>query len=244
MNWMDDFIENTLEKVPEGRYRKRAEAELRDHLTTQYRTLTEAGRTEAEAQAETLRVMGEPEKLQEEYEAAWKRNLPARLETLGRRIGSWAMGCALMGSVHFLVYFVISIAFNLAISLPGDSPDPWVRFIRSTVGDINNSLFWRHLFPLAVALATGAFFLSDRFRGSHHPAALTCVGMSFHWAYIVSYMTLWQAIDDHHLPFWEAVARDLLYCVPYHALTLLLCILLGVVFARWNTRAERRKELA
>lgn len=44
MNWMDVFIGKTLETVPEGRYRKRAEAELRDHMETQCRALTEAGR--------------------------------------------------------------------------------------------------------------------------------------------------------------------------------------------------------
>lgn len=236
MNWMDNFIENTLEKVPEGRYRKRAEAELRDHLETQCRALTEAGLPPEEVQTETLRAMGEPEKLQGEYEAAWRRTLEGRMNALGHRLEPWVLGCAVMGGVHFLIYAAVGTAFNLAISLPGDSQDPWVRLIRGTVGDINNSLFWRHLFPLVLALAAGGFYLSRRFQGARHRVWKISMGLSFHWAYIVAYMTMWQAIDDHHLPFWEAAVRDFLYVAWYHALTLLLCILLGVVFAQLGNR--------
>lgn len=241
MNWMDTFIDNTLEKVPKGRCRTRMEKELRDHMLAELEALTGAGRTVDEAQAETLRLMGEPETLREEYGAAWRRSLPARLEELGRRIGSWALGCALMGSVHFLVYYAMAAVWKMSLHLRGDSPNPWERFIRGTVGEWDNSLFWRDLFPLVLALAAGAFFLSGRFRGSRHPAVLISVGLSFHWAYIVAYITFWQAIDDHHMPFWEAAARDFLYCVPYHALTLLVCILLAAVFARRSARAALPK---
>lgn len=236
MNWMDDFIDNTLEKVPEGRYRKRAEAELRDHLETQCRALTEAGRTGEAARTETMRVMGKPEKLRGEYEAAWRRTLEGRMNALGHRLEPWVLGCAVMGGVHFLICALVGMAWNLAIALPGDSLDPWIRLIRGTVGSLNNSLFWTHLLPLTLALTAGAIYLSRRFRGSRHLAALISAGLCVHWTYITAFNAWWSTVDNHHRPFWEAVERHLKYNAGYYTFTFLLCILLGVVFAQLGNR--------
>ena len=227
MNWMDVFIEHTLEKVPEGRYRKRAEAELRDHLETQFRALIEAGWTEDEAQAETLRVMGEPEKLQEEYKAAWRRSLPARMEALGRCLGTLIMG--------MVVLFFVCYVRN------------WINDQLSE--DLRNThWYWVwYAFPLVISLVAGAFYMGRRSRTARHPAALVSMGLCIHWANIVAIHGLFYVADHHHRSVGDAVLLFLFYHGWYYFCTLLLgllCSLLGVVFARWNTQAERRKELA
>lgn len=161
MNWMDDFIENTLEKVPEGRYRKRAEEELRDHLETQCRTLTEAGRTAEEAQTEALRVMGEPRKLQVEYEAAWRRTLEGRLNGLGQRLGVIAAGCLLMGALYIYTAMFLSL---LGFTYDGVSPHPQTLTGRNfpILGDGPAlTIFGASLFLIPFPL--GALFLKFRF---------------------------------------------------------------------------------
>lgn len=86
MNWKQEWIDEVLEEVPAGSCRRRMEAELRDHLETLRRDLTEAGWTEEEVRTEALRLMGRPERLREEYAAAWRQTLPGRLEALGYRL--------------------------------------------------------------------------------------------------------------------------------------------------------------
>lgn len=223
MSWKQQWISEVLAEVPASRYRARMEAELRDHLETQCRALMEAGRTEAQARAESLRAMGEPDKLREEYRAAWRRSCPGQLRT-------WGGGCAVMAGVHLLTSWAIGTVWSMALSLPGDSQDPWIRLIRGTLGDLNNSLFWRHLFPLALALTAGAWYLSRKFRASRRPAFLITAGLSVHWTYITAFSAWWSAIDNHHRPFWEAAVRHLTYNARYYILTLALCVLLGVVF--------------
>lgn len=139
MDWKQQWIGDVLENIPAGGCRRRMEAELRDHLETLCRALMESGRTEAGARAEALRAMGEPDRLREEYRAVWRRSLPGRLETLRYHLGAWARGCAVMLGVQLLVSCVMSCVWQMALSLPGDSREAWVRMIRGTVGDLNNS---------------------------------------------------------------------------------------------------------
>lgn len=239
MDWKQAWTNEVLEKIPAGSCRGRMEAELRDHLETLYGVLVESGRTEEDARTETLRTMGELDKLREEYAAAWRRSLPGRLEALGRRLKAWAGGCAVMFGVHLLVSCLLSFVWQVALSLPGDSQDPWVRLIRGTVGDLNNSWLW-YLLPLTLALAAGAYYLSRKFQVSRRPAGLICAGLSFHWAFIFAFETWWEAMDDHRT-FWAQLWRYLTYgpSCRYRFLTLALCVLLGVVFGHLFGRAER-----
>ncbi len=238
MNWKQQWIDKVLAEIPEGGYRRRMEAELCDHLETQCRALMEAGRTQDEARAEALRVMGAPEALQKEYMAAWRRSLPGRLEELGRRLWAWAEGLAVMFGAQLLVTSVISTIWTMAISLPGDSQDPWVRAIRNTVGDLNNSLFFSRLLPFLCALIAGAFYLSWRLRASRCPAALISAALCVHWAYVSAYHVLIEALDDHRT-FWEELKVYFAYNAGYYSLTLALCVLLGVVFGHMSKRTTR-----
>lgn len=238
MNWQQQWINEILEKIPAGSYRRRIEAELRDHLETQCRALMESGRTEAEARAEALRAMGEPDKLQEEYRAAWRRSWPAQAEELRRLVKAWAGGLAVMGGVDYLVAFVLSTMWNMAISLPGDSKDKWVRLIRGTVGNLNNS-YLRWWLPLVLALVAGAFYLGHKFQASPRPAPLISVGLCLHWASIAAFNGWWRGIVDYHRPFWEAVGRHFYYMAWHYAWTFALCILLGVVFGHMSVKMKR-----
>lgn len=231
MNWKQHWIDQVLGKIPESSCRRRMEAELRDHLETLYGDLTEAGRSQEEARAEALRAMGEPEKLREEYAAAWRQTLPERLEALGGCLRTWAGGCGVMLGVQLLVSYVMSQVWWLALSLPGDSQDPWIRLIRGTVGDLNNS-WLRLVLPLFLALTAGASFLGRRFRASRHPAKLIGAGLSLHWAAVSTFEIWWEALDDHET-FWEGLKDSLTYppLLAYFFLTLMLCVLLGLVFA-------------
>lgn len=175
MNWMDDFIENTLEKVPEGRYHKRAEAELRDHLETQCRTLTEAGRAAEEAQTEALRLMGEPEKLQGEYEAAWRSTLEGRLNGLGQRLGVIARGCFLMGALYIFTSMLLGMAgFTYDAWIPGRVCFPILSGNKLYVTVYSTVLF---LFPFTL----GAWFLRFCFRRERHPVGLVTAGLLAAW---------------------------------------------------------------
>lgn len=231
-DWMDDFISQILTDIPRGRYRARTEKELRDHMEALRHDLTEA---------EVLRAMGEPEKLQKEYRAAWRRSLPGRLAEPCRRLKAWAVGWAVMFGVHLLISTVIGHIWSIAIALPADSSDPQIKLIRGTLGNLNNSLFWSSLFPLLLALTAGALYLRRKFRTSSHPVWLISAGLCLHWTFITALLTLLRAAFDHHRPFWEAVGNYLGCTAGYHSVTLLLCLLLGYLFGR-NT--ARSRELA
>lgn len=238
MNWMDVFIEHTLEKVPEGRYRKRAEAELRDHLETQFRALIEAGWTEDEAQAETLRVMGEPEKLQGEYEAAWRRSLPARLETLGRRLGVIAAGCFLMGALYIYTAMFLSL---LGFTYDGVSPHPQTLTGRNfpILGDGPAlTIFGASLFLIPFPL--GALFLKFRFQRERRPTSLVTAGLLSAWAGEKAVI-----IGLSALIYQMPLGLDLLHRISrggdvtgpwftptYIVLTFVGCLLLGQLFGR------------
>lgn len=239
MDWKQRWIDDVLEEIPAGGRRRRMEAELRDHLEALCRDLMESGRTEDGARAEALRAMGEPDDLREAYLAAWRRSLPGRLEALRYRLGAWARGCAVMLGIQLLVSYVIALVWQMALSLPGDSRDPWVRMIRGTVGNLNNSWLW-YLLPLTLALAAGARYLGRRFQGSRRAAGLISAGLSFHWVFIFGFETWWEALDSHRT-FWAQLWRYLTYgpSFRYRFCTLALCVLLGVVFGRMSPGARR-----
>lgn len=237
MNWKQQWIDGVLEDVPSGSYRRRLENELNDHLETRLHALMGSGRTEAEAQAEALEAMGAPDQLREEYRAAWRRSWPGRREALRRQLWTWVCGCAVMLGAHCLISYVMGTMWRMAISLPGDSHEPWIRLIRGTIGDLNNS--WLRLFlPLTLALIAGAYYLGRKFRASRCPAALISVGLFVHWTFIAAFEIWWEALDDHRT-FWEELKVYLPYNAVYYFSTFALCILLGVVFGYLSAKPER-----
>lgn len=242
-DWMDDLISRCLADIPRGKYRDRTEKELRDHMRTLYLSLTESGMGPDQAREEALRAMGEPDRLQEEYRAAWRawqRTLPGRLEGLAHLLKAWAVGFAVMFGGQLLIASAVSFVWGVAIALPGDSTDPQIRMIRDTFGNLNNSLFFTHLLPFGIALILGAFYLSYKFRASRHPMWQISVGLSFYWAFLTTVDVWWEALDDHRT-FWEEFRVYVSFNAVYYSLTLALCVLLGVVF---GYMAVKRRRLA
>ena len=245
MKWTDAFINDTLKHVPMGRYRRRAEAELRDHLETEYRALMEAGRTEDEAQAETLCVMGEPEKLKEEYEAAWKR----RPEAVAWAGLGW-LGAVIVGGM--LLYAAFGITFT-PLSIPMNLDEKLLRngAFQFLAGNLT---FW-------VPFAAVAAFLRLCLRNYRYRGALISAGLLILWtlgtAFLVIFVLAAGEYDQYGLlpPTWperlalfyEDMQRRSLapWTTPgYHLMNLAGCGFLGWLFGRQRKRAKERKELA
>lgn len=237
MKWTDAFINDTLKHVPMGRYRRRAEAELRDHLETEYRALMEAGRTEDEARTETLRVMGKPEKLKEEYEEAWRQSIPAQLEELGRRVGAWVGGCFVMALTHFLAFLFLFLLRQAAARLPSVSLNPQIKMIQDAVENLNSIFFT--FFPLLLALIAGAFYLRYKFQASRHPVWPITACLSCHWASVTVRHVWVYTLFEPHLPLEEAATHYFGLNFGYYSFTFLLCVLLGVVFGMIPAKAGK-----
>lgn len=233
-DWMADLISQCLADVPHGKYHERTEKELRDHMETLYFSLTEGGMDPNQAQGETLQAMGEPNKLKEEYRVAWQQSLP---EQMDYRLKAWAWGGVVMFGTYLLILSAISFVWGIATSLPGDSQDPWVRMIRDTAGDLNNSMLCCYLLPFVLALMMGAYYLSCKFQTSRHPVWQISVGLSFHWVSITMIQGCLKASDGPL--FWEQFKAYFSYTAIYYSLTFALCILLGVVFGHMSVKMKR-----
>lgn len=242
MNWMEEFIGQCLTEVPPGKYRTRTEKELRDHLECQRRALAEAGRTEAEARAEALAVMGDPDRLRGEYRAAWNRTLQAR----AGRLGVIAGGCLLMGALYICTAVFLSV---LGFTTDAISTGPTVlgRTFPMYGDTAALAIFGSSLFLLPFSL--GALYLRARFRDARRPAVWVTLGLLAAWAGEKAVIIGLSALIYEMPP-----GPDLLHRIArggdvtgpwftpaYIALTFLGCLVLGQLFGR---KAERRHELA
>lgn len=241
MDWKAQWINQVLAEIPAGSCRKRMEAELCDHLETRRCALMESGRTEAEARAEALCAMGEPDKLRVEYRAAWRRSLPGRLETLGHRLGVWAGGCVIMGGLYILTFMLLGW---VGFTYDGVSVSR-VCFPLLSGNKVYLTIFSSILFLLPFSL--GAWFLRRCFRGERHPARLVTVGLLAAWAGEKTAI-----IGISALVYQMPLGLDLLTRIYYggdttapwfspanYVLTFLGCILLGVAFGHMSAIAEK-----
>lgn len=233
MDWIEKFISEILREVPNGSYRTRAEKELRDHMETQYRVLTEGGRTAEEAQEEVLRVMGEPEKLQKEYEAAWRRTS----EELADLLPFIPVGCVVMGILYIFTYILLGMAgFTYDAVYPDRVCLPLLSGNKLYVTVFSTVLF---LIPFTL----GALFLRFCFRRERRPVGLVTAGLLAAWAGERMAVILLSAMI-YDMP----LGLDLLtriYCggdvtAPWfspanYVLTFLGCLLLGQLFGRMPT---------
>lgn len=241
MNWTQQWIDQVPANIPAGSYRKRMEAELRDHLETQRRALMEVGRTELEAQTEALRVMGEPETLREEYRAAWRRSLPGRLETLGRRLGTWAGGCVIMGSLYILTSMLLGLVGFTYDATYVDRPS----FPLLSGNMVYLVVFSGVLFLLPFGL--GAWFLRRRFREERRPVRLVTAGLLMAWAGEKAAIIGLSALI-YGMPFGPDLLTRIYtggdttapwFSPANYVLTLCGCILLGIVFGHMPVKAKR-----
>jgi len=71
--WTDSFLEQCLDGLPKDKYRKRAQAELTDHLLELCADLESGGYSPEEAQARAVELMGEPAELNPSFREEWVR---------------------------------------------------------------------------------------------------------------------------------------------------------------------------
>ncbi len=236
--WMDDFISQCLADVPLGTYRYWAEKELRDHMESLCLSLTESGMGLDQARRETLRAMGEPDKLQKEYRAAWQRTLTGRMDALVRLLQAWAV----MAVVHFPVYRVLLCICIKAVKYPE-------RFWGRLLGPILNAMDYDltvlmiELLPLGLAFAVGALCLGPRFRTESHPALLISAGLYLYWVWTVviggGYAVLFSNLCFRHM-----VEFQFEIIVQQYRWTFVLCILVGVVSGYLFERKAKRAAAA
>lgn len=239
MNWKQQWINQVLAKIPTGSYRNRMESELCDHLETQCRILIESGRTELQAQTETLRAMGEPAALLEEYRAAWRRSLPGRLETLRRRLYVWVCGCGIIGGLYILTFLLLGLAgFTYDAVLMNRVSFPLLS------GNVSITVFSGILFLLPFGL--GAWFLRLCFRRERHPAGLVTAGLLAAWAgekaSIIGLSALIYQMPLS-LELLTRIYRGGDVTAPWfspanYVLTFLGCILLGAVFGHMSVKMK------
>lgn len=241
MDWKQIWIDEVLNEVPAGRYRKRAEAELRDHLETQCRAFMDAGRTEDEAQSEALCVMGKPEKLKEEYKTAWRRS-PAGLLDLAAYAGPGIIvGCVMMGILYIFTFILLgALGFTYDATIPGRVCYPILSGNKIYVTVFSTVLF---LIPFTL----GAGFLRFYFRKERRPAGLVTAGLLTAWlgekAAIISISAL-----IYGMPFGLDLLTRIYHggdtTAPWfspvnYVLTFLGCILLGQFFGRFAAQEHR-----
>lgn len=243
MDWKEGFIGRVLAAVPAGSWRGRMEAELRDHLDSQCRALAEAGRTQDEARAEALRLMGEPEKLRLEYEAAWRRSPAGRARRAASVLGGAAAGCVVMGALYIFAFVLLGmVGFTYDTWLPDRVCFPILSENRIYVTVFSTVLF---LLPFTL----GAWLLRFCFRRERRPVGLVTAGLLAAWAGEKAAI-----IGLSMLIYQMPLGPDLLtriydggdttapwFSPVYILLTLVGCILLGQLFGRMDVGEKRRQ---
>lgn len=238
MDWKEGFVHRVLSAVPGGSYRRRMEAELRDHLETQCRALTEAGWPETEAQTEALRLMGEPEKLQKEYEAAWRRSPQAGAGRTAARFGIITGGCVLMG----VLYCTIAILLLIFSRLLGESS---LFLMAGIEQDVPNQIFCIiFMFLFLVPASFVGLYLHFCVRRERHPVRVVTAGLLTPWLGGRAAILL-MCMADTGLPLGPELLERLpnysfflIFSPSYMVATFVGCILLGQFFGRFIERDE------
>lgn len=237
MNWMDDFISRCLAEVPPGKYRTRAEKELRDHMETQRQCFTEA---------EILQAMGDPAKLCREYKAAWERSLQARLEQTARWGTVVVGGCLIMGCLYILTALMLGW---IGFTMDAESLEPHTLTGRNFPilgGGLAPWIFYGTLFLVPYTL--GALWLRFCFRKERRPAVGITLGLFAAWAGEKGIYILLSALI-YGMPLGPELlarmARGGDTTAPWFDINMVLtffgCLLLGQLFGQ---KVERRRELA
>lgn len=106
LNRAEDFLEQCLSGIPEGKYERRLRKELEGHLAALEADLTDAGYSQEEARAEAIRRMGDPAALNGSYRAEWRR----RPERFGHDLMA-CFCCSLLAGICYVSTSVALIPF-------------------------------------------------------------------------------------------------------------------------------------
>ncbi len=170
LNRANEFLDQCLSGIPEGRYARRLRKELESHLAALEADLTAAGYAPEEARAEAVRRMGDPAALNRDYLAQWRRSLEGRLYGLGQGVGD--MVICLAGSA---VSWLCAIMLALAISAANDS-------MGSMMGVSTARAALRLIVVYLVTYPVDAVFLWAAFRGRPGKRLRVTAGLLMTWA--------------------------------------------------------------
>lgn len=230
MNWMEEFISRVLADVPAGRYRQRAEKELRDHMEALGQSCSEE---------EVLSRMGDPERLRGEYRGAWNRTFQGRFRAI-------AGGCLLMGLLYICTAVFLGVV-GFTTDAISTRPTVLGRTFPMYGDTAALTIFGAALFLLPFSL--GALYLRARFRDTRRPAAWVTLGLLAAWAGEKA-----AVISLSALIYQMPLGLDLLHRISrggdvtgpwftpaYIVWTFFGCLILGQLFGR---KTERSRELA
>ena len=233
MEWTEDYIRRCLSGIPQSKYRERLQGELADHLAQLVEDVSRAGRSEAEAQAEALRQMGDADALNAACHAEWLRQPERR-----RCDRIWLVSGCLLASVGFLLAFALILLGALILGLfnpfagAGLLPPPWSKSLPVLSG----------AFLYAAAFVPNAMFLRKSFRRRERRTALITAGLLLSWfigkgsvllfIIVVYGFPAIQGYSPLTGPFLEMGGKLLWFTWPFIAASLLGCAALGWLFGR------------
>ena len=167
MNWMDTYIRLCLARVPHSGFRRRAAAELADHLELLAADLKAGGLSPQQARAAALERMGDPQVLARNYEAVWQHRARSPRYS-SPRIG---LGCILTGLVYLLTLTALG-ALGVTYDASPGMPMIGNSFLSALVGC---ALF-------LIPFSSGGILLFHLLRGCPHLGRLITAGLLLAWA--------------------------------------------------------------
>lgn len=184
-NWYAEFLEQALDGIPQGEYRKRMEEELADHLQSLACALEEAGLTCEEAQKLAVEWMGDPKTLNRKFREELLRRQAKRAILSGP-----VYSCLISGTLYIVTALTL---FRLGYQ-PFSSP-----FYHNPIafGAVGVMLF---LIPFGVA----AIFMRKCFLW--HPRRRTMVTLCLLVPWWVEKALLWDARQ-----YWPWVNRPYVF---------------------------------
>lgn len=243
MDWKQQWIDEVLGIIPQGYYRRRAEVELRNHLEDRHRTLTEPGMTESEARAEALRTMGELDKLQKEYMAAWRQS-PERKLTVRSAV---VIGCILILFAYLLTTAFMHIA---GLENGGFFIDHPILNGHGSIYRINCDVY--HTVQFLVPSTLGALFLRFFLPEERRTVGLITADLLIAWIGGKAVIILFTA-PSYNMPLGLELLKFVyhgrfidtpwfLFLLTIHyVLTILGCILLGQIIGRLPIKANKHR---
>ena len=163
MKWYDSFVTSCLDGLPKDKYRKRAQAELTDHLLTLTDELAASGYSPEEAQIRAVELMGDPGELNEGFRAEWVQKAEQFSYCAPLLVSTVFVGL-LLGSL--LTWFIL---------IPGTYFFPWLF----TADHLYAIFYALHLVP---AYWMGAKELDRAFALHPHKPRFVVFGLVLAWS--------------------------------------------------------------
>ena len=238
MTWQEEFIKACLKKVPAGEYRRRSEAELREHLENLTEERRAAGVEGEELQREVLARMGNPGRLQKAYQAEGLRR-----KALEPRYTAecWLVGVVWMDLCWLVLYLLLA-----AVGFGNDSGT------LPLYGHPERIVFVGIVLAVVPTLASG-WYLSGALRFHPHPVRVVSTGLGLLWL-LTCLEQLGLSALAYGIPVWslgellERISGGTDATFPwftpmYAGLWLMWCLLLGMGLPRVRQAMEKRSQV-